>query len=118
MGKTYAQIQKEIASLQERADELKKQEVGEVIYKIKAAIGEYGLTASDLGLTGKPGGKTGRTPMARNARSAGQPAKSARKKTAVKYRDDLGNTWVGMGKRPQWIHDALAKGKTLEDFRV
>lgn len=118
MAKTYAQLQKEIANLQQQAEDLKEQEVGEVIYKIKSAIDEYGLTVSDLGLTGKPGRKPGRMPTARKVRSAGAPAKSSRKKAAVKYRDENGNTWVGMGKRPQWIHDALAKGKTLDEFRV
>ena len=32
--------------------------------------------------------------------------------------DAFGNTWVGMGKRPQWLRDALATGKSLEDFLV
>ena len=37
---------------------------------------------------------------------------------AVKYRDAAGNTWGGMGKRPQWLRDALASGKQLGDFLV
>jgi DNA-binding protein H-NS len=41
--------------------------------------------------------------------------KAARK---VKFRDVSGNTWGGMGKRPQWLRDALASGKRLEDFLV
>lgn len=37
---------------------------------------------------------------------------------AVKYRhpDDPGLTWSGRGKRPNWVNDALASGKTLEDL--
>lgn len=27
-------------------------------------------------------------------------------------------TWSGRGKRPQWVTDALASGKTLEDLAV
>ena len=27
-----------------------------------------------------------------------------------------GNTWVGMGKRPRWLQEALAAGSKLEDF--
>lgn len=37
---------------------------------------------------------------------------------AVKYRhpDNPGLTWSGRGKRPQWVTDALAEGKSLEDL--
>jgi DNA-binding protein H-NS len=37
---------------------------------------------------------------------------------AVKYRhpENPGLTWSGRGKRPQWVTDALAEGKRLEDF--
>jgi DNA-binding protein H-NS len=37
---------------------------------------------------------------------------------AVKYRhpDDPSLTWTGRGKRPQWVTDALASGKTLDDL--
>jgi DNA-binding protein H-NS len=36
----------------------------------------------------------------------------------VKYRhpENPGLTWGGRGKRPQWVTDALAEGKSLEDL--
>lgn len=42
----------------------------------------------------------------------------AEKGVAVKYRhpDDPSLTWAGRGKRPQWVVDALAAGKTLDDL--
>jgi DNA-binding protein H-NS len=36
----------------------------------------------------------------------------------VKFRNEAGATWVGRGKRPQWLRDALAAGKQLSDFAV
>jgi len=36
----------------------------------------------------------------------------------VKFRDGVGNTWVGRGRRPKWLVDALAHGKQLKDFAV
>ena len=36
----------------------------------------------------------------------------------VKYRDRVGNTWTGRGRRPNWLVAALADGKRLEDFTV
>ncbi|KDP84680.1 hypothetical protein CF70_017835 [Cupriavidus sp. SK-3] len=35
---------------------------------------------------------------------------------AVRYRDSAGNTWTGRGKRPGWLAQALADGKTLDAF--
>lgn len=39
---------------------------------------------------------------------------------AVKYRhpDDPALTWSGRGKRPNWVNDALASGKTLADLQA
>jgi len=30
---------------------------------------------------------------------------------------DQSQTWTGRGRQPKWIADALAKGKSLDDFR-
>jgi DNA-binding protein H-NS len=104
MTHTYAQLQKQIASLETKAQELKRAEAAGVIAKIKEAIAVYGLTATDL--FGSRSVKTGK----------GKPGSG--KRTGIKYADANGNTWVGMGKRPQWLRDALAAGKSLEDFLV
>lgn len=44
--------------------------------------------------------------------------KTVEKVVAVKYRnpDDPSLAWSGRGKRPQWVVDALASGKTLDDL--
>ena len=39
-------------------------------------------------------------------------------KRAVKYKDDAGHTWTGVGQRPRWVVAALLAGQTLESFRV
>jgi DNA-binding protein H-NS len=44
-----------------------------------------------------------------------------RKGTGVaKYANPLNKnqTWTGKGKRPRWIHDALAAGKSLSDLKI
>lgn len=57
----------------------------------------------------------GTTPEELFRRSGG---KVAEKVVAVKYRnpDDPAQTWTGRGKRPQWVVEALAAGKTLDDL--
>jgi DNA-binding protein H-NS len=118
MTKTYAQLMKQIETLNQEAEKLKRKEIDGVISRIKEAIDAYGLTAADLGLSGA------RAPRSRGAATA--PAKPTRRRTRagskyvpqVKYRDGEGNTWVGRGPRPQWLRDAIASGKTLQDFAV
>jgi DNA-binding protein H-NS len=39
-----------------------------------------------------------------------------RRKGVVRYRDDLGNTWTGVGRKPRWFQEALAAGKKPEDM--
>lgn len=113
MAKTYDQIQRQISQLQAEAEKLRRQEMGEVIARIRTAIEHYGITAADLGLGGAPKARR----AAPKARKAGAKA-AAKPAAAVMYRDEAGNTWVGRGKRPQWLRDALAGGRSLEDFKV
>jgi DNA-binding protein H-NS len=121
LGTSLQAINAQIAALQAKADAIRKQEVGEVVAKIKEAIAHYGLTAADLGLTasapkaatapktGKPSRKPGRKP---GAKAVGKPVRAA------KYADGQGHTWGGMGKRPDWFKAALAAGKTAEELLV
>lgn len=130
MDKTYEQIQREIAKLQTEAEKLRKKEIQGVIARIRTAIDHYGITAADLGLSGgvagrkRSIGKRGR----RSARGTGKASVFARDADAstkpdaaprsILYRDEAGRTWVGLGKRPQWLRDALASGRSLDEFRV
>lgn len=46
-------------------------------------------------------------------RTAQKPAGEA------KYRDPAsGKTWSGRGKQPNWIKEALGKGKSMDDFAI
>ena len=107
MAQTYAQIQKKISALQKEADALRKREVEGVVSRIKVAIEHYGLTAEQLGLTG-----TKALTKAFTKKKVGKGV------SAAKFSDGNGNTWSGMGKRPHWLRDALAAGKSLEEFRT
>lgn len=116
MTKSYAQIVKQIKALEAEADKARRAEIDGVVTRIREAIQFYNLTAADLGLSmkGKPA-----------ADRAAAPAKRKKRKTAVaktpaaaKFGDGQGNTWVGRGKRPQWLRDALNSGKQLSDFLI
>lgn len=109
---TYQQIQKQIDDLKKQAETVRRDEIKSVIVKIKEAITVYGLTAADLGFAGARAGAT------RVAQGTKRRTMRSGKAAVVRYRDDTGNTWVGRGKRPGWLRDALAAGRQLTDFAV
>lgn len=97
-----ANIDKAIASVgdRERRDALKAAEL---------AARERGFTLDEL--VGLLGGAKGR---GRRAARASAPA------NAPRYRnpDNAEQTWSGRGRRPRWIHDAEAAGRSLSDLEI
>ncbi len=113
MKKSYTQVVKQIEVLKAEAEKLRRQEMAGVVERIREAISFYNLTAADLGL----GAKQAKAPKA-VAAPGKRKAKAAKAPAVVKYRDEQGRGWVGRGKRPQWLRDALTTGKSLQDFLV
>ncbi|MFT3815724.1 MAG: H-NS histone family protein [Acidovorax sp.] len=122
-SRTYADITKQIESLQKEAQALREKEIAEVIGRINEAIEIYGIKPEDLKFprVSAAAGGAGRRKARGGAASA--PRKSAKEgaKAApvVKYSDGAGNSWSGRGPRPRWLRDALADGtKELSSFAV
>lgn len=103
---TYQEIVQKISELQKQAEEIKAREQAAVIADIREKIEQFGLTAEDLGFAAK-------APSGKKAAAA-----AAARKVPVRYRDNAGNTWTGRGKRPGWLTQALASGKSMEDFLI
>lgn len=101
--KTYGDVVARIEKLKAEAAKLKAQEVQGVVDRMREAIRHYGLTPADL-----------------FGRGAARPAIKTTKKPArkAKYGDGNGNTWHGMGRRPEWLKEALDKGKKLTDLQL
>ncbi|MFC1748020.1 H-NS family nucleoid-associated regulatory protein, partial [Pseudomonadota bacterium] len=51
-----------------------------------------------------------------NFRSAKKVRKISGDAVVKKYADEAGNTWCGRGRRPNWVKDALASGKSLNEL--
>ncbi len=118
-GRTLAEIDAELKALQTEREAVRAAEVQGVIGRIKEAIEHYGLTAADLGLSGRRG------VLRKPARSAAaSPVKDTKRgMTATtanppKYADGAGRSWTGRGKRPAWFVEALAAGKSPEDLLI
>jgi DNA-binding protein H-NS len=98
---TYSELMAQAQALMAQAEQARKNELSEVIADIKAKMKQYGITVADLG-----GGAV---------RKAGKSKSSA----PAKYRGPNGELWAGgPGRKPQWVRDALAAGKSIEDFRI
>lgn len=101
-----ANIDKAIAAVgdRERRDALKAAE---------AAARDRGYTLDEL--VGLMGGAKGR-----GRRAAGAAAAAAGPANAPRYRnpDNAEQTWSGRGRRPRWIHDAEAAGRSLSDMEI
>ena len=95
----------QIAQLRVQAEQLRNQERTGVIEEIRKKIAEYGLTASDLKLSGRaPSRRVSSVPSSRGA---------------AKYRGPTGETWSGgRGRKPRWVTEALAAGKSLSEFEI
>ncbi|WP_256856477.1 H-NS family nucleoid-associated regulatory protein [Variovorax sp. KK3] len=97
--------EEQIAHLRAVAAKQRQEEISEVLQDLRRKIAEYGISAKELGLTGK---------------SAVPSRRAAAAPTGPTYRGPNGETWVGgtRGRKPSWLSAALAQGKTLSDFEI
>ena len=105
MTKTYAQLSREIASLQATAEKLRAAEIKAAVAKANELIATYGLTANDL-------------KFSKSTSSPSVPAAARAVASDARYSDGKGNTWGGRGPRPAWLKDALAAGQALQSFET
>ncbi len=77
-----------------------KRDRREALKAAEEAAAEYGYPLDDL--VGK------------------QKSPNARPKAAPRYRnpENPQQTWTGRGRRPQWVHDALAKGTDMSELEI
>lgn len=92
----YEALQKKIAEMQKRADEIYRQRREEAIAQAKGLIREYNMSAKELALHATP-----------TVHTVGEP----------QYQHGI-QFWTGKGRRPQWVLDRIAKGGSLEDLRI
>lgn len=99
---TYSELMAQAQALMAQAEQTRKDELASVIADIKAKMKQYGITVADLG--GTAGAK--------------KPAKS-KSKAPAKYKGPNGELWAGgPGRKPEWVREVLAAGKSVEDYRI
>jgi DNA-binding protein H-NS len=92
---SYKDLQSQIEKLQKQAEQARDKEVAAVVAQIRALMSDYGIQASDLGLSSK------------RKRKSGTPA-------VPKFQNpQTGETWTGRGRAPKWI-----EGKDRAKFAI
>jgi len=87
-------------ALNVQIEEMQKALRAEALSEIRARMLEYQISVADLASTGRS-------------------VQREKSKSVPKYRNpETGKTWSGRGKRPQWIHDALADGQSLDKYLI
>jgi DNA-binding protein H-NS len=100
---SYQEILSQIEDLKRKAEGVRQQEMAGAIAEIKQLMAQFGISAEDLGLTGRS--VTGKN--------------KSRGSVAAKFRDPVsGNTWTGRGRRPRWVLELENQGKSLNDCRI
>ena len=120
--KSLQQVLSQIEALQRQAEQLRSEEVQDVIGRIREAIDHYNLTPQDLFPT-KKGAKRGKANLAEKPAKTPHRTKAASSKRGPgtpKYADPSGSgkTWTGQGKRPAWFVAAVETGKPAEDLLI
>jgi len=101
---TYSELMAQAQNLMAmaQAEQARKNELAGVIADIKAKMKQYGITVADLGAGSGGGGK-----------------RAGKTSAAPKYRGPNGELWAGgPGRKPQWVRDVLAAGKSLDAYRI
>lgn len=116
---TYLELKAQAEALLAQAEELRLQERNAAIALIKEKVQAFGLTAQDLGLRVTGGRVAGRSARKSNKASGKGTGSGANKAAAATYRGPNGESWSGgRGRKPKWVTQALASGKTLDDLRA
>lgn len=84
----------------------------DVLRKFKKIAAEHGVALNDVLSDAKPAAST-RKPMRKASPTKGR-------KVPIKYRDPSGNTrgWTGRGRKPRWIEEWLAAGKSIDELLI
>lgn len=96
---TYKELKAQAEALLQQAEAARRGEIAAVVAEIHARMKEFGITLADL--------------------KGGAKRTKPRAPVAAKYRNPAtGETWSGRGRAPRWLADAMAKGRSKDEFLI
>ena len=112
------ELEKKRKELVARAEKIRDDEKADVIARLKADVAVYGLTFNDL--FGFDPLSTRTVHPRERFRPDSAATRSADQEVTpwIAYRDEKGNQWVGLGRRPKWVQRYVSSGGDLELLRV
>jgi DNA-binding protein H-NS len=120
-----AQLQQLIDKATRRREEITTRRVDKVRARIDAILKAEGLSLAEVyggeAVSGAaPARKAGRGKASTKARSDGKKSSTRGQVVAPKYRNpnNPAQTWAGRGLKPRWMTDALAAGRSMDDFLI
>lgn len=106
-------IEKEITRLQKQAKALQAKQRNPIIASIIQSMREYDISLAELTAA------LAKKPATANRKAENNAEPKPKRPVPPKYRHpDSGETWTGRGKAPRWIANALAQGRTRDDFLI
>jgi len=105
---TLKELLAQQAELAKQIEEVRRNEVSRAIQQVQEIVQEYGLSLEEV----FPGFKTSKPARATSgARTT---------KSEIRFRNPQNPSigWSGKGRKPLWIVEGLAAGKSLQDFAV
>lgn len=101
------EIERFIIELEAVRKKRREEKLQELKIQIEGMVKEHGISLAEL--YPKPG--KARSQLKNKRTGEGQN---------VKYRNpaDSSQTWLGKGRKPAWLVEALTSGKTIQDFAV
>ena len=110
---SLVELQKLKTRIEKEIDGRNKKQHGQAMVEIKSIVAKYGLKLDEV---------IGRTVARKTPNgTAKATAKPEKKSAAILYRhpENAQLTWAGgRGRRPQWIKDWEASGRSLDEARV
>ncbi|HOB47517.1 MAG TPA: H-NS histone family protein [Zoogloea sp.] len=105
---TLKELLAQQAELAKQIDEVRRTEVSKAIAQVQDIVQEYGLSLEEV------------FPNAKVAKSVRAVSGARTSKGEIRYRNPQNPSigWSGKGRKPLWIVEGLAAGKSLQDFAV
>lgn len=109
-------LRSQVTDLQRKIEEIKVRDRNKVLSEIRSSMEAYDITLGDLQ-------KAGRKPRNKKSESVAMPKTLANKKRSlprppIKFLGPNGSTWTGRGVMPKWLREAIASGRSKEEFSV
>lgn len=106
-------IEKEITRLQKQAKALQAKQRNPIIASIIQSMREYDISPAELAAA------LAKKPAAARRKAENNADPKPKRTVPPKYRHpESKETWTGRGKAPRWIANAVAQGKTRDDFLI